>query len=555
MSDSGIGAFEFEIDDILALPEPERTVALKKVAYVKQRVEKNPLWKWRPHEGEKERLERMGVPLTGEESRGQVEFHELNQRDVYMGAVVAGNRFGKSHSGIVDACIQTLPPYFLPPWLEQYRRRPYNGDYRCRFVGPDEPNWLNKVIVPKLRKIIPPAALEGATWQKAYNARDRMLKFADGSWWDFLTHNMEVDAFSGADLDRVHFDEEPPGQKGYFQFDESLARLLDRQGDVRFTMTPLYGFTWLYYELTEEDVPRKDDEVYVVEGAMEDNPTLKAKEIDRLRKRYEKNDPGRLEARLHGRFVHFAGLIYPEFRETIPEKGGHVTPPREVPRGRDRGKPTVPWYVSIDPGVDHPAGIVAFWLNPDDVVEVFFAEKHSEWPLDDFAKTYWDLVAEMRAKPRWTVIDPIAKNRNWQTGRNLQDHMRREYEIHTIPGQNAVPAGIAETRTRLITERLVIHSDLTDLIGEFRGYRWKTTNRTQTEDEPRREPVKRNDDLLDPLRYGLMSLPTAGRKPEEAEPEMSPDEHHRRQLFAQDLKRRMRARKSRRAGSITRGRL
>lgn len=552
MSELGVGAFEFEIDAILELPEPQRTEALKRVAYVKQRIEKNPLWKWRPHEGEKERLQRLGEPLTGEESRGQVEFHELNQRDIYMGAVVAGNRFGKSHSGIVDAAIQTLPPYFLPPWLAPYRRRPYNGDYRCRFVGPDEPNWLNKVIVPKLRKILPHAALHGASWAKAYNARDRMLTFADGSWWDFLTHNMEVDAFAGADLDRVHFDEEPPGNKGYLQFDESLARLLDRQGDVRFTMTPLLGFTWLFYELTEDDVPRKDDEVYVVEGSMEDNPTLPPKEIARLRKRYEKRDPGRIEARMHGRFVHFAGLIYPEFRETGPENSGHVVPPREVPRAKEYGKPTVPYYVSIDPGIDHPAGIVAFWVDHTDTAEVFFAEKHAEWPLDDFAKTYDDLCAEMGAKPRWTVIDPVAKNRNWQTGRNLQDHMRREYGIHTIPGHNAVPAGIAEVRGRLLTQRLLVHADLSQLIDEFRGYRWKTTDRKQTEDEPRLEPVKKNDDLLDPLRYGLMSLPTAGRKPAEPEREESPEARHRRKLFADDLKRRMRGRKSRRIGAVGR---
>lgn len=549
MSDHGIGAFEFEIDEILALPEPQRTIALKQVAYVKQRVEANPIWKLRPHEGEKERCEKLGLVLTGEESRGQVEFHELNQRDVFMGAVVAGNRFGKSHSGIMDGLVQTLPSYFLPPWYEQYRRRPYNGDYRCRFVGPDEPNWLNKVIIPKLRKLIPPLALHGGTWQKAYNARDRMLRFADESWWDFLTHNMEVDAFAGADLDRVLFDEEPPGNKGYLQYDESLARLIDRQGDVRFTMTPLLGFTWLYYELTSDDVPRKDDEVYVVEGSMEDNPTLPTKEIERLRKRYEKRDPGRLQARMHGRFVHFAGLIYPEFRETDPSNGGHLVPPREIPRAENGTKPIVPYYVTIDPGVDHPAGIVAFWVNPDDTVEVFFAEKAAEWPLDDFAKTYWDLVAEQGAKPRWTVIDPVAKNRNWQTGRNLQDHMRREYGIHTIPGQNAVPAGIAETRGRLITNRIVIHSDLDQLRDEFRGYRWKSTERKQTEDEPKKEPVKKNDDLLDPLRYGLMSLPNAGKAPEE-EDKRGFEEQWRSKLLHADLKRRMRSRRSKKAGGV-----
>jgi phage terminase large subunit-like protein len=103
-----------------------------------------------------------------------------------------------------------------------------------------------------------------------------MLQFADGSWWDFLTHDMDVQAFAGTDVDRVHFDEEPPGGKGYLQYDESLTRLIDRDGDVRFTLTPLEGMSWVFYELTSNDVPSKDDEVYVVEGSMEDNPTLSA---------------------------------------------------------------------------------------------------------------------------------------------------------------------------------------------------------------------------------------------------------------------------------------
>jgi hypothetical protein len=76
-----LAPFEVDLDAILALPDgPEREVALRQVAVLKERVEKNPLWGFRPHAGEHERKLKAGQEFTGEESRGQVEFLEQSQR-------------------------------------------------------------------------------------------------------------------------------------------------------------------------------------------------------------------------------------------------------------------------------------------------------------------------------------------------------------------------------------------------------------------------------------------------------------------------------------------
>jgi hypothetical protein len=526
--------FEIDMDAILALPEgPEKEAALTEVAWIGSQVKQNPLWTYRPHEGERERFVREGKPLTGEEHRGQVEYHELNGRDVFIGAVVAGNRFGKTHVGFTDNLIQILAPEFLPPWLESYRRKTYNGDFRCRTVCVDLPNALKKVLLPKLRRLVPAQALYKGSFEKAWNDRDRILTFADGSWWDFLTHDMDVDAFSGVDLDRIHFDEEPPGAKGYLQFDESLTRLLDRDGDVRFTLTPLFGFSWLYYELTDNDVPRKDDEVHVVEGSLIDNPTLSDRAVQRQIKRWQDKDPGKLSARVEGRFVHFAGMIYPEFRETEPGKGGHIVPAREIPRKKPGGKPSVPIYGCVDPGIDHPTGLVFFWVNEDDTAEVFYAKKWADGTADTLAEQFKLVTATLDFVPRWNVIDQAARNRNHIDGRNVQDYLLREHGIATMPSQKAVSAGINLVKNRLTTQRLLIHATEDQLIDEFRTYRWKT-QRDQGEDEKKLEPIKRNDDLLDPLRYGLMSLPQKAATQRE-----DPDSHLREvdRVFRQSIRR------------------
>jgi hypothetical protein len=107
-------------------------------------------------------------------------------------------------------------------------------------------------------------------------------------------------------------------------------------------------------------------------------------------------------------------------------------------------------------------------------------------------------------------------------------------KVPTMPGPNKVDAGIDEVKVRLRSGRLIVHADLEQLIGEFRNYRWKNTDKSQSEDEPKREPIKANDDLLDALRYGLMSMPAKARK-EREDPERGLSAHDR--AFRAQLKR------------------
>jgi hypothetical protein len=275
-------------------------------------------------------------------------------------------------------------------------------------------------------------------------------------------------------------------------------------------MTPLLGLSWIYYEVTEDDEPRDDDEVRVVTGSMSDNPHLSEKHQARLRKRWE-SKPLTLEARMHGRFVHFEGLVYDEFREDR-----HVIADRPIPRADARAKPMVPIYASIDPGIDHPAGLVFFWLNAEDVAHVFFAEKWQGAIVADIAAEWHAVCDRWSFRPRWTVIDPAARNRNPATGRSIQQEFT-EHGVFTIPGQNAREAGYDRVKERLRTDRLQIHASCGQLIDEFKNYRWKRNRQSQSEEQKPGQVIKTNDDLLDALRYGLMSMPQKAADPREDE--------------------------------------
>jgi hypothetical protein len=70
--------------------------------------------------------------------------------------------------------------------------------------------------------------------------------------------------------------------------------------------------------------------------------------------------------------------------------------------------------------------------------------------------------------------------------------------------------------------KLVVQASCDELAQEFHTYRWKQP-KGRGEDAPKAEPIKRNDDLLDALRYLVMSMPQAA----ESRPEPSPHDRDR----------------------------
>lgn len=547
--------FEVDLGEIMLLPEEERERELGKIASLKQILEANPLWRYFPHEGERGWKLDKGLPLDGDEFRGQQQFHEI---DLYEGAYVGGNRSGKTHGGLADLSIQSLPVHFIPPWLLKYRTREREDrEYFGRLVGVDLSYWLLKAMLPKMRHLIPAAALWGGNWQKAWRERERTLYFDDGTWWDFLTHDMDIDSFASAELDRVWFDEEPPGEKGKQQFEESEFRLIDRGGDIRITMTPLFGMSWLYYELTDDQGnPRDDEDCRVVVGDIDHNPHLSDAHRTRTLKRIAK-DPLKLAARKSGHWVHFAGMVYEEWDERR-----HVVADREIPRSAPepedptprelaewrRAKPIVPVYETIDPGiaVDHPAAFSVGFVTPEDELELFHTHRIYGGTAEDMAQHIHETRAEFGYRPRWTVIDPKADSRDHQTGKSTRDAYRK-HGIHTILGQNSVEAGINAVKERLRTDRLRVQQRCAEFLDEIPNYRWKGNKRSRSDDAAKPEVIKRKDDVLDTVRYKVMSL---GRPPKRPDPD-KPLRTAAEQAFDASLKAlRRRGRKRGRIGGV-----
>jgi phage terminase large subunit-like protein len=479
------GTPTIDLERLRELPREEQQEAVRQLERWRDAVKANPLLAYQPH------------------SR-QVLFHQAPQK---VRGFVGGNQSGKTTAGGFDTAIQAIDAELVPPWLAPYKR--FDGDFYARIEVVDLVQALEGVMLPKLRAIFPKAALWKTEWDKAYNARRRRLQLANGNWIEFLTHDMEVDQHAGGTLHRVWYDEEPPGNKGRMIYEENEQRLLHHDGDTLFTMTPLLGFGGLTYDLlTDKGVPRNDEDVFTVHVHQDDNPYLS----DRAKARSRKGKSAeKLAARVEGRFVHFAGVIYPQWDENR-----HVVPATDPHRDHKTGEVLASVYVGIDPGIDHPTGLV--WVTEDAAgrFEVIRSMKVKGATTGQISSLIHATNADLRVQPKGYVIDPSARNRNQQTGRSLQMSFV-DHGIVTIPANNDRRAGFDRIRFLLEADMLHVHAGNEQLSDEFKTYRWKPA--PNAESVGAEEPIKVNDDILDALRYVIMFRTIPGN--EDSEPELN----------------------------------
>lgn len=405
----------------------------------------------------------------------QAEFLGL---DAKVRGYMGGNRAGKTTVGVVDDLIQACDREALPSRLRVFKR--WEPPFYCRIVTPDFTSTMEGVIFQKLREWCPRGQLRGGSWDKAYDKQLRKLHFANGSWFDFLTYEQDLDKFGGAALHRVHFDEEPPGEKGRLIYNESRMRLIDYGGEVVFTMTPLLGISWTFDEVWER---RLEPGFGVVQASTFDNVHLPREEIEEATRGLTEEEK---KARLEGRFVHFGGLVFPEFSD---EKLTSVTPERL------RGQQVV---VGIDPGIRwHGVVFVAFDNDNSAVVfDELLLENHT---VPMAAQRIKEKLAKWGVRKQVFVIDPSARNRNAVNAEQVEGAYHRE-GIHVMPGQNALEAGVFEVKRRLQGGMLSVDRECTRLVWEFGRYR--------VDEKPDGfAVVKENDHCLDALRYALMLRP------------------------------------------------
>lgn len=429
---------------------------------------------------------------------------------------IGGNRSGKTTGGVVDDIVQAVDRSAVPPHLQRVKK--WEPPFFGRVVTPDFKN-SHQVLLDKFRAWVPRDQLRAGRFDRALSSQDgRRLWFRNGSWIEFMSQEQDLDAFAAQALHRVHFDEEPLYEAGMRIFNECQARLMDFDGDTLITMTPLLGMSWVYDKLYLPWERGGTEDTLVVSVSIHDNPHNNERGVQRFLTKLATLSKEEREARQYGRFVAFEGLIYPEFDPL----GEHVLPQLEQLPARENRRCVL---TCIDPGLREVdgggTGVIFLCQQPDGTVDIFDELKVAGQPVPEVCRLILEREAYWKVQPDWRVIDPMAKARTLENARRLQGEFA-EHGVSCQYGQNDVTTGISRVKALLQKQpdpaggalrpsRLRIRANCSELIEEFRRYRWTSPKRS--EHAPREQPVKRFDHLLDALRYGVMSLPALPEAP------------------------------------------
>ncbi|MCE1246002.1 MAG: hypothetical protein LWY06_05110 [Firmicutes bacterium] len=203
-------------------------------------------------------------------------------------------------------------------------------------------------------------------------------------------------------------------------------------------------------------------------------------------------------------FARSGQLVYPLFRRDV-----HVVEPFAIPSHWTR-------YMSVDPGLRNPTAVL--WAAVDNENSLFFYDEYyvPEKLIADHCRAI--KAKEMGIYISRRLIDPSASNRSIVNGASARD----EYAAKGIvcsPAKNDLEVGIDRVGRYLSIDPVsgkpgaFFFSCLVNTINEISNYRWEELEPGGEEkrDLPEK-PVKRQDHLMDCMRYIIMDEPRYSAK-------------------------------------------
>jgi len=168
------------------------------------------------------------------------------------------------------------------------------------------------------------------------------------------------------------------------------------------------------------------------------------------------------------------GAVYPMF-----SSNRHIT--TETPSGSSVART----FYGLDWGSGNPAGITVYLKTADGHIYVPDEWKEPASGTQDYVNILSDFEREYG---HGTVFcDPSDK-------RGVDD--LRDEGFDAVAADNDIEGGIRSVRDLLVSDELHIHERCEELISELKAYRYNQTTG---------KPVKKNDHLVDGMRYALFS--------------------------------------------------
>ena len=254
-------------------------------------------------------------------------FHSLKFQQLFeectskIKGVLGGNRAGKTHIGA---------KYVIEKGLL--------SKLRVWICAETEEVSIN-IQQRKIWELVPKDQIKYGHYDEINGFRNGKLTLKNGTIYRFKTYKQGREAFASDDIDLIWNDEEPP----FDIYREQRMRLIDRDGEMIFTMTSLRGVTELlseifddhevvdskYAPLVDEVLPRiveKGNARFFMLWTTE-NP-----HINQERTAEDVKVMSRLEvkSRIYGIPVNLSGRIYPMFSKKVHVVSADMLPTRLV---------------------------------------------------------------------------------------------------------------------------------------------------------------------------------------------------------------------------------
>lgn len=400
-------------------------------------------------------------------------FHKSNAKTRLL---LGGKRSGKSYGAAVETCWAGLG---IHPYLD-YPEPPL----AIRYCSVDFINGIKGIILPLFKRLLGPLN-EGPVCKK-YWAEDRILELRNGTTIQFSSYDQELSKFEGVSRNLIVMDEEPP--KDVYQ--SNFMRTVDCGGKLVIACTPIMGYTWLYYDLYDspDAVPPAVEWWYIKTS---ENPHISAEEIEAI-----KRDPAmrdNLEVALEGAFVPKSNLVFPSFSYDNILQDFRLTEDHMV-------------LVGIDPHDRNPWGVVYVALNRENEY-IVYDEILESGTVDKLGRMIKSRVGHR--KVNMYVIDTAANTVQSTSGVSIKDQLLRNFGIYCHDAIKDVQASVHLINSLLkpadgSKPRLFITKNCVHLTRQLRNTIWDDWARNKHNRDPKERILKRDDHLVDALRYVVM---------------------------------------------------
>lgn len=416
----------------------------------------------------------------------QMIFHKA---EAHTRLYIGGNRSGKTTGGAAEAVYWLMKSH-------PYRRLPLpEGPVRGRGVAVDFNYGVDILMLPEIKRWLPPSALINGSWEDSYDMSHRMLTLANKSFMEFRSYEQDLEKHAGTSRHFVWFDEEPPKHI----YDENMLRLLDTNGFNWLSMTPVEGVTWTYETLYLAGLEGKNKDIAVIEIDTNENPHLSKVAIERVMGAL---DPEERKARERGEYISVGGKIFKMFHEET-----HTIDPIIPSKEWE-------WYASLDHGYNNPTAILFHAVSPDNKIITFGEHYEREMIISDHAAATKKMIESYGKEPDYFVGDPAINQRSGHTGTSVKQEYA-ESGVYWADANNDVSSGIIRMISYLKNKDAkdeplwIITKNCTNLISEMKKLRWRTfSSKKANFQNNRQEQIHKKDDhACDSARYFFSFMP------------------------------------------------